>query len=58
LTKEHERRVIAALAETQRTLDRAMFYSPQFRDHKLIAECHAHLLKLNAMLALPQGDPK
>lgn len=51
MTKEQEKRVIGAMVETQRTLDRAMAYSPQFRDQKLVAEYEAHLAKLSAMLA-------
>ncbi len=51
MTKEQEKRIIGAAVETQRTLDRALTYSPQFRDQKLIAECETHLEKLAAMLA-------
>lgn len=51
MTKEQEKRVIGAVIETQRTLDRANGYSPQHRDQKLIAFCEAHISKLTAMLA-------
>ncbi len=51
MTKEQEKRTIQAMAETQRTLDRATRYSPQHRDQKLIAFCESHIEKLTAMLA-------
>jgi hypothetical protein len=33
-------------------LDRAMSYSPEFRDTKLIEFCNSHIAKLTDMLAV------
>jgi len=51
MTAEQHRRVEQAIKETQRTLERAMRYSPEFRDAELIAFCHQHIAKLVEMQA-------
>ena len=50
MTKEQEKRIIQAAAETQRKLDREMAYLPKFRKQETIARYEAHLEKLAEML--------
>ena len=50
-TAEKKRRAIQAIKETERALERAMRYQPQFRDNKLISFYEKHLEKLHAMVA-------
>ena len=47
---EHRHRIEHALAETIEALMRAERYSPDLRDHKLIAFYRAHIQKLKTML--------
>ena len=47
---ERRRRIEQALAETIHALARAKRYSPDLRDHRLIAFYHAHIKKLQGML--------
>jgi hypothetical protein len=51
MTQTQRNRVVQALAETHTALERAMRYSPDLRDHALIAFYEAHIVKLNGMLA-------
>ena len=51
MTQNQKNRVMQAMTETQDGLTRAMRYSPEFRDTKLIAFYEAHIVKLAAMLA-------
>lgn len=50
LSENERRRVIQAMGETQHSLTRAMRYSPEFRDHNLIAFYHRHIQKLTDLL--------
>jgi hypothetical protein len=50
MTEERRRRIRVAMIETQTTIDRAMRYSPEFRDHKLIATYQQHLTNLQSLL--------
>lgn len=50
MSKEHERRVIEAITECDRILDRARSYQPQFQDSDLIERYEAHKAKLQGML--------
>lgn len=51
MTQDQTRRVVEAIAETHRLLDREMAYLPQHRKQDRIAFYEAHLAKLNLMLA-------
>lgn len=51
LTTERQRRIVEAIAETQRQIDREMGYSERFRKHENIARWQAHIAKLQGMLA-------
>lgn len=53
LSEQQRKRVEQALRETKDALARAMRYSPQHRDQKLIAKYESHILKLESML---RGD--
>ena len=55
LTNEQRRKITTSIAETERVLARAMKYSPQFRDAKLIADYSAHLDRLRSTLANADG---
>jgi hypothetical protein len=46
MTQDQRRRVEQAIDETQRGLARAMRYSPEFRDMKLIGDYERHTAKL------------
>ena len=48
-------RIQTALRETEDALKRAERYSPDLRDHKLIAFYRAHIEKLNGMLREQKG---
>jgi hypothetical protein len=50
MTDTQRKRVVQALAETQEAMARAMRYSPDLRDHALIAFYEAHIAKLTGML--------
>lgn len=50
LTAEHQRRIVQAIAETQRQIDREMRYSEEFRMHDRIDGWQAHIAKLQDML--------
>jgi hypothetical protein len=58
MTPERVRRISQAIGETQRIIDRAMRYSTEFRDHKLIETSEQHLVKLQTMLANPDDDDR
>lgn len=51
MSNETRRKVLQALTETCVALERAMRYSPEFRDMPLIAFYEGHIAKLKAMLA-------
>lgn len=50
MTNEQTRRVIEAIAECDKIIDREMNYLEANRNLKLIAETEAHKAKLEAML--------
>lgn len=50
LTAEYRSRTIAAIAETQRNIDREMRYSPEFRKNDQIEWCKNHIANLRAAL--------
>jgi hypothetical protein len=50
MTREHKRRIVDALQETDDIIKRALRYSPQFRDDGLILAMEAHRDKLVRML--------
>ena len=50
MTREQESRVVRAIAETNNNLERAMRYSPDLQDTKLIAFYENHLEHLTEML--------
>lgn len=50
LTREQERRVIAAIDEAQRGLNRELGYQPDLRNTPLMAFYEAHIAKLTRML--------
>ena len=51
LTSEKQRRIVQAIAETQRQIDREMTnYSAEFRKHDNIAQWTQHIAKLQDML--------
>jgi hypothetical protein len=50
MTQNQQRRVIQAMTETQDALNRAMRYSPDLRDMKLIAFYNEHIASLTEML--------
>lgn len=49
-TNQTKARILQAMDETIRGLERAQRYSPEFQDRKLIASYEAHLEKLNKMI--------
>ncbi|HEX4173967.1 MAG TPA: hypothetical protein VHY82_15975 [Acetobacteraceae bacterium] len=51
LTQDQRRRILQALDETRHAKGRAMRYSPEFRDHDLIAFYDRHILKLTTALS-------
>ena len=50
MTNNQTNRIAGAITETQEMLARAMRYSPEFRDMKLIDFCIAHIANLTDML--------
>ena len=50
LTIEKQRRIVQAIAETQRQIDREMGYSKEFRKHDHITGWQQHIAKLQDML--------
>lgn len=50
MSQEQTRRVVEAIAETQRQIDREMGYMPCHRQLDRIASYEQHITKLNAML--------
>jgi Ni,Fe-hydrogenase III large subunit len=51
ITPERQRRIVAAIADTQAEIDREMTqYSEQFRNQAKIAQCWQHIAKLQNML--------
>lgn len=51
LTTEKQRRIVQAIAETQRQIDREMGYSEAFRKYDNIAGWQQHIAKLQHMIA-------
>lgn len=51
LTSERTRRIVDAMIETQRKMDKEMAYSEDLRNHSTIAFYRTHIAKLEAMLA-------
>lgn len=50
MTEGQKARVVAAIAETTRALERFNRRAPECRDTKLIADYEAHLVRLGKML--------
>ena len=57
MTEQQRLRVVRAIAETQTGLDRAMRYSPEFRDLGLISSYEKHLVNLNKAIATDDIKP-
>jgi hypothetical protein len=52
MTAEQTRRVVEAIAETERQLARASRYQEKFQDKDLITFYQAHLAKLRGMFVI------
>lgn len=50
MTQDQKRRVVEAINECDRVLDRARSYQPQFQDSALIEQYEAQKLRLQRML--------
>ena len=50
MTQEQKRRIVEAIIECDRVLDRARSYQPQFQDADLIEQYEAQKLRLQGML--------
>lgn len=50
LTTERQKRIVQAIAETQRQIDREMRYSEEFRKHDYIDGWKQHIANLQDML--------
>jgi hypothetical protein len=51
MTNEQRKRVLSAMTETCRQLEKAESYMPKFQDKNYIESLKAHIAKLEAMLA-------
>lgn len=50
LTTEYRKRIIDAIAQTQKQIDRELKYQEQFQDKAFIAVCQKHMANLQQYL--------